>query len=205
MCSIVGSFDRETIVKLAKINGYRGQFSWSITMIDPMTNYCVTEKGLGELPLDKIRIPETCYCVVHQQAPTTQSLIQESIHPAQIDGDMLWHNGILKTMTIEKLQAMYRTTCEWDTKLLLKHFIHTDNLDDIDGSFACIAKKDNELYVFRNDIAPLFVDAKYTISSTAFNGGKTLQSNWLFKFDLIDGLQSYKQFKTVDNPYFMEI
>ena len=105
MCSIIGSFDKNNIIDLAKLNTRRGQHSWSISYYS-LQYHSITsvERGLGELPVDRIDIPFDSYCIVHQQAPTTENKGSDTIHPAQVVNSYLWHNGILKAEAIKKLQ-----------------------------------------------------------------------------------------------------
>jgi hypothetical protein len=61
-----------------------------------------------------------------------------------------------------------------------------------------------EMFVFRNEISPMFYDNDLNFSSTKFEGSKPLEPNKVFKLNL-----KYKQmtvvsfFSTLENPYFI--
>ena len=120
MCSIIGSYDIEMVKDLAKLNEYRGQHSHSFFVL--LNNKVVySHKDYGELNiadhLHKVDNDQNYY-IVHQQAPTSLQ-VEDAIHPAQLGDHYLWHNGIIKNKCIKELQSIYRTSTDWDTKLLL--------------------------------------------------------------------------------------
>lgn len=222
MCSIIGSFSSDFIEELVlkTIDNGRGCHSYSITRLDAKTSKVIDKPfrffGLPDFKSwvefeeeENIRLgvnyPENIYTIFHVQAPTTEVRDFESIHPAQLDYSLLWHNGILKPETIEDLQSKYNMPEEkWDTKLLLRHLLETNLPEDIDGSFACLFYNGVALRAFRNEIAPLFVDDKLTICSLPFKNSKPLEPNTLFHLDLKKrGLVPMTHFKTVENPYWM--
>jgi hypothetical protein len=53
MCAIVGSFDKDKLIELIKLNSYRGSHSFSVTMLDSI-RIRVVEKAFGEVDIDKI-------------------------------------------------------------------------------------------------------------------------------------------------------
>ena len=57
---------------------------------------------------------------------------------------------------------------QWDTGLMHDWLINKKSLDYIDGTFACLRYKNGKLYIFRNEISPLFIDDELNISSTKF-------------------------------------
>lgn len=209
MCSITGSFSLERLEKLVELNNYRGMHSHSLFAFDDERKICYWYRGFGQLVLsDHSRLPKgkDVYLIAHQQAPTTEARSKQSIHPAQTSKYTLWHNGIIKDNTVKKLQDMYDTDEAWDTKLLLKHYKATKNFDDIDGTFACVmhnAKK-KQLYIFRNEISPLFCTDEGDISSTKFDNSFSISANLLLTFNpgRVNMLKKKKEFKTVENPYF---
>lgn len=200
MCSIVASFDTVAAQNLCKTNFYRGALSHSITYFDLNAKILKgPERAAGPIDADAINIPNGVYAVIHQQAPTQQS---KFIHPANSIDGLLWHNGILKPETIKRLQEKWDTTVSWDTLLLLKE-LETGDLNEVDGTFACIYHDGTNLFVFRNVLAPLFVDEKLTFSSTEFKGSTPLAHETIYQIDLHNRkLLLHRQFKTVENPYF---
>lgn len=203
MCSIIGSFDKDKIVELANLNAYRGQHSYSIAYYNPYrAEVTYLKRGLGSLPVDEINIPNKHYCIVHQQAPTT-SLKDDTIHPAQIGKQLLWHNGIVKAEHIKKMQKELFCSHNWDTYLILRQIKDLDTPEGIDGTFACLWFDDAGLTVFRNEISPLFYDKDYNLSSTKVEGFDSIPPNKMFIFDpLGKDLSLISEFKTVENPYY---
>jgi hypothetical protein len=136
-----------------------------------------------------------CYIVAHSQAPTTES---KNIHPAVYGDSLLWHNGIVKQKEL--------TPGTWDTVWLLENILNYDWgwLSNVDGTFACVMYRDGNLYVFRNEISPLFIDSHFNISSTKFDGSYSLTPNvvWKLNFDtkLLDAVG---YFTTKENPYYI--
>lgn len=225
MCSILGSFTKEDLVKLAKLNEYRGQHSHSISFYSVAEQKLVSvQKGMGPLPIDRVHISPGYYCICHMQAPTTEAKSIESVHPAEsytFTDSYLWHNGILKPETIEDIRYAVHfdlNDVNWDTKLLVDYINRYGFgvLDKVDGTFACLyAEADHyntpngqlhhihELYLFRNEIAPMFVDDKYNLSSTKFDGSRSLEPNVVWRFEPgVAITDSGHHFKTAENPYY---
>lgn len=205
MCSIVSSLSKDKIKELIELNRYRGEHSCSITYYDYVENRIVSiRRSLGSLDINDIKIPENCYCICHQQAPTGKDNKDfASIHPAEYVGQLLWHNGILKPKTIYQLQNEFGHETSWDSSLLLKKLWYYDIPVDIDGSFSCIYWSNQKFYVFRNEIAPLFIDSEMNISSTKFDGGASLEPNIMHILDLQQKkvLNTQQTFNTMENPY----
>jgi glucosamine 6-phosphate synthetase-like amidotransferase/phosphosugar isomerase protein len=205
MCSILGSYSSDKITELAKLNEYRGTYSHSITYIDNTLSLLREVKtGLGPLPYDSIIIPDNHYCIVHQQAPTADNY-NDNIHPASIDGQLLWHNGIIKEYEIKRLQSLYNVEYVWDTKLLLKQLIELNTPNNIDGSFSCVWYYKNNINIFRNEISPLFLDSEMNMSSTKFENSYPIEPNCIFKLDIENKNIINKKdsnFNTVENPYY---
>lgn len=202
MCSIIGSYSQSKIEELANLNSYRGQHSHSIFVFDyGVLRY--RHKQLGALDLGMHSLPNG-YIVVHQQAPTTDGKDINSVHPAEINDHLLWHNGIIKTGEINRLREELRDDSKWDTKLLLNHLIRYENVNDIDGTFSCLWYNGKRLFLFRNEISPMFYDNDGNISSTKFNDSKSLEPNkiWLFEPSNSRFDRSIASFETVENPYY---
>ena len=210
MCAIVGSFSSSKLLELVEINSYRGQHSYSFSIMNRSTGILsIIEKGIGPFNKSIVNIPGNCYGIAHIQAPTTESTDIESVHPCIVLGSSgnvkhaLWHNGILKHNTIEQLKD--NTDITWDTKLMLLEVIDNgwDALNIMDGTFSCIYYKEKQLFHFRNNISPMFIDDDMNISSTKFKGSSETKPEAILKFDLrYNELIEISKFKTVNNPYF---
>ena len=198
MCGIFASFNRDTIKELFELNSYRGCHSFSIMQ----GGRVIRELGAFNYSL----VDSKGYKVCHVQAPTTSARGIESVHPAQIGEALLWHNGIIKDFDVVRLQKELDSKCAWDTKLLLQALGNCDmeeTLSQINGSFACIMRLHNQLYVFRNEISPLFFDDKLNISSVKFPNSRPVPPNKIFILDLDDlELIPVGAFQTLENPYF---
>ena len=206
MCSIIGSFDKETLIDLCELNAYRGQHSHSISYMDEQGVW-FTQKKFGAINYDKIEFDEGDYCIIHMQAPTTDSKELNNIHPATgnpySNGSLLWHNGIIKEKEVERLREKYQIESTWDTYILLHHLIANGSLDDIDGTFSCLWYDDYNLKLFRNEISPMFIDSHSTISSTKFEGSIPTEPNTMFEFDPFKNkLNPLFTFQTKENPYY---
>lgn len=199
MCSITASFDKNKLKELYKLNSYRGDISYSLGTFSASNNAAI----LGMLLQDSGKMPENLldninsvdrYMIAHSQAPTTNTT---NIHPAVYDNAMLWHNGIIKQKTIPE--------GTWDTQWLLSRIVDYgwSSLSRVDGTFACVMFWNNHLYVFRNEISPLFIDDKLNISSTKFEGSQPIEPNVVFRVDL-NTKQLYTEacFTTFENPYY---
>lgn len=204
MCSIVGSFKKDKLIELCTLNSYRGQHSHSISYYDIVTGELSVSRGEGPINLDDIKETPLVYILVHMQAPTGKEV--NNIHPAHYMGKFLWHNGILKQTYIQQLKEKFKEVCEWDTFLMLKAItIDREMLNDLDGSFSCVLYDNEKLYLFRNEIAPLFIDAQLNISSVGFKGSNPTQPNKLHHLDFnFQSLFAVKAFTTKFNPYFLE-
>ena len=183
-----------------------GQYAHSVTFAHLYANdFTINVKALGAPDLDAIdrgfELYPNWYCIVHQQAPTSENKGREWVHPVCENNHYLWHNGILKEETVKWLQHQYSTGVSWDTALLSYVLMerNTGILSLIEGSFACIWRdEENKFRMFRNEIAPLFVDSDLNISSTKFAGSSSLPPNMMF--DMRDW-QNNLSFKTANNPY----
>ena len=213
MCSIVGSWHTEKLKELIAQNEGRGSLYHSISYYDRLTGNIDIKRNKGRVDLDAISIPKHFYCIVHMQAPTDN---MNGVHPAiyaHPSGGKayLWHNGIVKPPSIKamynklKLENPLLPDTKWDTELILRTYCEfgTAGFANIDGSFSCLMYYDKDLYLFRNEIAPMFVDHNLTISSTHFDFAAPTEPNVLHQMGLHDGcLYPHGTFKTVNNPYF---
>lgn len=189
------------ILALIDLNAYRGQHSWSISYYDLLWNSMKSvSRGMGEIPKDLINIGINEYCIVHMQAPTTSNKDMNTVHPAQTGNAYLWHNGIIKADWVNKRKDV----SSWDTQLILDQYVKTKDLNDIDGTFACLLCDDDKLYLFRNEISPLFIDKYNNISSTRFEGASLIKPNvvWEFLSDAGELKETDMKFNTVENPYY---
>jgi len=213
MCGLFASFSKQAIDVMSKVNSARGSHSFSTT------NILKASDGFLQTYIDKQRgafkissAAEAGYKICHIQAPTTSAQSEANIHPAVISFPdfMLWHNGIIKDGDVKRLQKKHNSDEKWDTMLLLQEVIRGDtaaNLSDIDGSFACFLKTPLGLYVFRNEISPLFYAENGDFSSVKMLGMQALPENTVFKLDLnfdtnTISLTKKAEFTTFANPYF---
>lgn len=200
MCGIFCSFDSDKILELHKLNSYRGSHSYSFTRVgdNPI-------RGLGNFDVSLVN--RDGYKICHVQAPTSWARDELNIHPAALMGCKLWHNGIVKDFDVKRLQEKHGVDDPWDTMLILRELMDDnwiENLSEINGSFACIFQKDDLIFVFRNEISPLFYDSELNISSVRFEGSSPLPPNRVFLLDL-EGRALVDlgfKFSTKENPYY---
>jgi len=189
MCSIIASFSAEKFKELYTLNAYRGTLTSSFTVLDEDSE--VVTLNRFDDPDKMFKVIESsifdgdtgCYFVGHSQAPTTAN---SGIHPAEEGAALLWHNGIVKESDITAWNTRLNTNFVWDTELILHlyNLYGFSILSSIDGSFACIMHEHNNLFVFRNALAPLFYDKQLNISSTKFVGAKPLPADTVFKINI---------------------
>lgn len=195
MCAIVGSFSKDKLSELFTLNAYRGQLSYSLCSFNSLSQIDILENAPGAMPENFIKdFASNYFYIGHSQAPTTES---KNIHPARYNGALLWHNGIVKQKSL--------APGTWDTEWVLQgiQLSGWDFLSTVDGTFACIYYYDQELYVFRNEISPLFIDGQLNISSTKFAGSTPLDPNVVYKLNLAyTRLEPIAAFKTKENPYY---
>lgn len=219
MCSIIGSFNLDSFLKLLKYNQSRGNFSYSLTVLELFENNCTvsqTYKSFGEFDeslLTKIKIPQHPYFIGHVQAPTG-GLIKDfnRIHPSVNEQEnphtYLWHNGILKDPTIQVIKdryQLYDNEWNWDTKLLHKSLDEesVEILSELEGSFGCIWIVEPKLYLFTNDLVNLYIDDKLNISSLPFQGSNKIYPNVVFQMNFINSkIEEIHNFKTKNTPYY---
>lgn len=203
MCSIVGSFKKDTLVNLCRMNEHRGQHSHSISYFNIVSGEISVQRGMGPVNYDSIIEKPLMYIIVHMQAPTSETT---NVHPAHHQGRFLWHNGILKQSYITTLQNQLDEVCKWDTFLMLKAIVEDkDKINDFDGSLSCLLYDNEKLYLFRNEIAPMFYDAKLNISSVHFKDSNPTPPNQLHHVDFnFSTLFAVKSFLTRFNPYFLQ-
>lgn len=218
MCSIIGTFDLNEIRPLYELNSYRGKYSHSVSVYNINTKrMALVKRSLGELPEGDIELlrnnfsGDGMYYIIHSQAPTGDSVGMHTVHPAlywdprdiDMQNSYLWHNGILKHKTISELQ-IFKPGSNWDTELLLYYIINEGNLSHIDGSFACLLYNKGKMFCFRNEIAPLFINDKLTISSTMYENSYTVVPNRIYSIDFTTReLIVESTFVTKNSPYIL--
>ena len=210
MCSIIGSFNLQRLKELSKLNEYRGTHSWSFSRVTKHGDV-ITKRGFGPLPIDKLTLEDTdtgSYYIAHQQAPTTSNKTESSIHPAVVGHMNLWHNGIIKSHDIRRMQDRLNSSSTWDTELMLKLIDDSDEVTDaistFDGTFACILTYYGVPYVFRNEISPMFMNDDLDFSSTKFEGSKQLPPNRIYHIDINERVlePTAQTFTTKENPFY---
>ena len=201
MCAITGSFSKHKLEDLYRLNAYRGELSYSLSAFsfdDNGIRLDVMMQDRDKMPEGLIKgMPEgnNMYYIAHSQAPTTNA---NNIHPAVYGDCMLWHNGIVKQKNLKE--------GTWDTQWLLEQILNYgwSALSRVDGTFACMMYNSGELFVFRNEISPMFYDKDLNFSSTKVEFAESLPPNKVFKVNL-----KYKQlspvayFETMENPYYI--
>lgn len=214
MCGLMGSFDLFKLLELYNINkaAGRGTVGYSVSVVTKEMEFHLLKSGIKEeFTEDTIafmneeyedeNITEMGYFILHSLAPTSKTL---NLHPA-IDtdsGSALWHNGVLKASTVARLEKKYELYRGWDTELLLQVIQSENNIDDIDGTFACFYfdTDHNKLLLFRNELTQLYFDFDKNVSTEEFKGSVTFKPNVFY--DFFSG-QSVGTFKTFKNPYYM--
>ena len=213
MCAIFGSRDKEKFLELAELNQYRGNFAHSTTVFQTgalkhyrdaeTVRHVTTNRGYDEF-VDSVTMAEDdvltiTYYLGHVQAPTTNSI---DTHPSNINGDLLWHNGIIKDYQVQEWKQEYGVL-DWDTELLHRHILLGGKLDNVDGTFSCARYDKEHIYLFRNEISPLFYDEDLNISSTKFENAEETEDGVMYKMDLRDReLDPMFRFETKENPYY---
>jgi hypothetical protein len=213
MCAIFGSKNKEKFLELAELNQYRGNFAYSTTVFqtgalkhyrDAETmKYITTNSGHGEF-VDSISMSEDdvltmTYYLGHVQAPTTDST---DTHPSNINGDLLWHIGIIKDYQVQEWKQEYGQL-DWDTELLHRHILLGGKLDNVDGTFSCARYNKEHIYFFRNEISPLFYDEDFNISSTKFDNAEETEAGVMYRMNLhYKDLEPMFRFETKENPYY---
>jgi len=200
MCSLIGSFSKHKLQDLYKLNSYRGELSYSLASFNHKNNTMLEmlyqdEGKMKEDFIMSISTTKGSYFVAHSQAPTTDT---KNIHPATYGNAMLWHNGIIKQKNI--------TEGTWDTAWLLEQIVNYgwSSLSNVDGTFACIMYYGSELFIFRNEISPLFIDSDLNISSTKFDECEYIKPNVVHKLNLEHKIyEPVAYFETKENPYYI--
>lgn len=202
MCSIVGSFSLERLKELIELNAYRGQYRHSMMAFKPNGGLLRAHRGEGAFVDFGIMEQDGAYYIAHHQAPTAAS---SDYHPAWHNDDFLFHNGIVKERYLEQMQRDLDTTATWDTRLLCMTIERRGfkSLSKIDGSFAGVSYHKEELYLFRNQLSPMFYNEELDFSSTAELDMIELPAEMSFKFDFVNKqLIPDVEFSTNDNVYF---
>ena len=175
MCAISGSFNKDKLLELYKLNAYRGEMSHSLITFDydneDRLRLGVLFQDQGPLNvevLNELQEKPNRYFLTHSQAPTTDT---RNIHPAVYGDALLWHNGIIKQKDL--------SSGTWDTQWLLERI--TDygwsSLSRVDGTFACFMFWSGSIFIFRNEISPLFIDKNLNLSSTKLEGYEPVKPN----------------------------
>ena len=200
MCSIIGSFNKNTFVDLVKINQHRGSFSFSISTI--IDNNILLSKNFGIINTDILDTISSGYILGHIQAPTGGSVKDfNRVHPAELNNSKLWHNGIITPRGIKFCQDELNTTETFDTKLLLMMLdkYGFDILSKIEGLFACVYYNNSKFYVFRTKHGKLYIDTNLSISSEYFNNSKCINYDTIYNIDfnlnIIKPILSFKTLK----------
>lgn len=216
MCSIFGSFNKSKILELNELNSTRGSFSYSIGYIEPSNHsFVIVEQGFGEPNLNRLlaySVFNNNYIICHRQAPTSGlSLDPTRIHPAIVFDrgvtHCLYHNGIVKSNYLKRLEEKHQQQFPWDTQGILTDIVKDKlelSLSQLDGSFACVyIKHQIETLIFRNQSSILYYDNDLNLSSEKFANSKELPINKLFKLDILNkNLIELITFDNIEDKYF---
>lgn len=185
MCSIIGSFSKKKITELVEVNQHRGKFAYSILAYNTMNNKIFQiYKDFGVFSLDNIKEMPNIYYICHLQSPTGGIEIDVNrTHPTMYNDTYLFHNGILKQRAIDKLQFTYNTNITFDTKLLHMSLTSWNNLNDIEGLFACLYIKNENINIFRSKHSKLYIDKDLNISSEKFPDSKCINYDTIYKLN----------------------
>lgn len=196
MCAIVGSRDTARFKELWKLNSHRGSHSHSFGQYDLDSKHIEVKRTLGALDTNELEIKPLHFGIGHCQAPTSE-VSRDFIHPAELQGALLWHNGLIKSSRMPAHQ--------WDTALILETLMKERDLSDIDGSFACVWLHQAELSIFRNELCRLFIDLKnFDLSSMPFSSGELVPPHVIWTLDFeTQSLVPGKTFSTKENPYLI--
>lgn len=212
MCAIIGSFDKDKLIELIKINSYRGSHAFSFSTYNQAGALKIHQRAIGTIDPSDIHIPEGSYGIVHIQAPTTTEKSLSSVHPAEQtymgNTSYLWHNGIIKEAHTREMRIKLHSESKWDTMLMSSCISQYgwNSLDSMDGSFSCLMYKNSELFLFRNEITPMFYDSGMNISSTKFENAMQTNANIVYLFDVYRGtLAEHHKFNTRENPYYFAV
>lgn len=202
MCGLVGCYEKEKLTELLELNASRGKG----TFADSISNFSLMRKP--EEFIDIYRNPKKedlekmdgDYFIGHQRAPTSGSI---TIHqPAIVDG-YLWHNGVIP---VEE--------DKWDTKELATK-ISGGKLEEVlenikIGSFSCVYSYIDEKFntyikLFRNELAPLFIDNEASFSTTKFKGSEELPPYKIFDLDIEEGTIKEESFWKKAKPVYFGV
>ena len=193
MCGIIFSNNKKSILKQIDKLVLRGNQTWSLTKFQTSNQY-EYYKGDGKFNQYDL-ISDNVFQLIHLQSMT--GLVARH-HPAKFKCSKLWHNGMI----------IGQQKNQWDTLWLCKQLDegskYSEVLSNIHGSFGCIFQnKDNELYVFRNELIPIYYN-KIQLSSIPFENSQMLPSNTIFKIDLDkQTLEELSAFGTKNMPYYI--
>lgn len=207
MCSLFGSTDKKLFNELAMLNEYRGTHSHSFATYDGTTVDNV-RKAFGQYK--DININGRFY-IGHQQAPTTESKNEASIHPANYKGSLLWHNGIIKDTQIKAWQKTYSREEKWDTAWLVRLLASNNPMEilrNTNGSFACVwyHPHRSSLSIFRNENCPLYIKGS-SYSSTKFENSIELEPNIVYNLnrDMTNWVKTQDEFETKETFFWSPV
>ncbi len=111
-------------------------------------------RGSRGRTLEFLKVYDDTMIIGHIVAPTGNNT-KPNLHPSKLNQTSLWHNGVITAPTMEALGCDPNT---WDTACLHQALDQRGwpVLDEVDGAFACLYFDRVNLYVFRNEAAPLY-------------------------------------------------
>jgi hypothetical protein len=203
MCSIIASYEKEVLNKLIDLNQSRGSFSYSY---NELKDKLETTKDFGTFNKEKIN-DNDFYKIGHVQAPTG-GLIKDKnrIHPTEYKKTYLFHNGLITPRGINKLKEEINESIDFDTYLLHKAINEKgfEYLSTIEGLFACLYIKDNNIYIFRTKHGKLYIDKDCNISSERFENSKCINSDTIYQINIKEkNIKEISYFKTKRANYII--
>lgn len=177
MCGIIYTSHREQIPDLVKLNERRGNGRFSVMVRVGNKDTFFND---GDVDINDIitKIPDDMkFCIIHIQAQTSN---HGNYHPAVHKDNMLWHNGMLKDTEVKRW-AKNDLEREWDTAILARIGVDWETLSDIEGTFACLCYAQDNLWIYRNELVPLYGNDDWSIiSSTKFQNSNLIPCHGIF-------------------------
>ena len=196
---------KENLQHLVDINQFRGNYSYSISALsDTLT---ILKKDFGEFPeVSTLNLNDGFYAC-HVQAPTGGMIPdKDRIHPSELPDSALYHNGIITPRGVAYMQDKLQTTETFDTKLLhgMIDRYGFECLSDIEGGFACLYIKQNNIYIFRTKHLKLHFSSDMITSERA-EGTKMINADTIYKVSVQDklSLEPIDTFKTKRYNYII--
>lgn len=193
MCFIAFTNSTKRLEKLFSLDDKRGCWGWSLTTtlandyhftidarkFDAKDKDIIFDEGRQDLLL-----------IGHLLTPTGSV---KKNHPVRLDGNLLWHNGLIKQSSFLALadELGLNPNKIIDSELILAILAKDMSLlEYLEGSMACVYYDADEdtLFAFRNNLSPLYLDktCKELSSITPADeyGWEPLVPDMLYEYDI---------------------